>query len=528
MMVNNPLEIYGTVIGVRLFDDMFNILFSMGLFFVPLIILFFENFTKPYESEIENGASTSLRTVGIHLALWAFTMAMFVFPVYPIKLAAISYKPFCSTQAVTSTFGDTGTTYDQVFQSIDGENLKLPLMMEIVLNAMSGLTNSLITSLPCQTDIGALKETVETANFPGPLGQQVARFQRECFAPARVAFNQKPPEGGNYESLIESYGGESDLSWMGSHVFRSLYYPNLYPTDPVSGFPYNEYPSSYVDNNEKAGVQKPEFGYPDCETWWSDPDRGIEHALVEAAQSNQSEDPHLGEIPLMEKMEAWVSSIKNFAHIGSQVTPEDIVARWMLYGDGQEARSLAFNTASGSDQDGALFDQNSLSSQVASLFGNIFADIHQGLGQIDSMTMRSEITEETPILQAIFFCFFLALGPLVIMLGLMTGRGISVIFTYYFLIGSLIFMAFIEKFLRYVEISLENSAVIKLDALASSTLYNVFTKLYFWAPMGYLALMSIAGIGIGAAISNSFSSNSVHGGQSGLLGKITGIIGAIK
>ena len=56
MMVNGPLEIYGTVIGVKLFDALFNILASMGIIFIPLLVLIFENITKPFESEIENGA----------------------------------------------------------------------------------------------------------------------------------------------------------------------------------------------------------------------------------------------------------------------------------------------------------------------------------------------------------------------------------------------------------------------------------------------------------------------------------------
>ncbi len=165
MMMNGPLEIYGVVIGVKLFDALFNILASMGILFLPLLVLFFENITTPFESEIQNGASTSLRRVAIHFLGWVFTVMVFVAPTWPLKVDAVTYKPVCAVNATVSRFKDTGTTYDDAFANLEYSNLKMPIMMAVVLEGFSGFTNAAITTLPCKTDVQAIKNTIDTTRL---------------------------------------------------------------------------------------------------------------------------------------------------------------------------------------------------------------------------------------------------------------------------------------------------------------------------------------------------------------------------
>lgn len=506
MMVNGPLEIYGTVIGVKMFDEMFNILASMGIIFIPLLIMFFENITKPYESEIENGASTSLRKVGIHFLLWVFTVMLFVAPTWNLNVTAITYKPVCAPTAVPSKFGDTGTTYDNAFENLQYQNIKIPIMMGFVLSGMSGFTNAAITSLPCKTDVQSIKNTIDTTRLTPAIAGQVQRFQNECFAPARAKFDSKNPDPTMYMSTMNEYGGQTDLSWIGSHVFQSLYYANMSPSSPVPGFPYAQFPNQYQSYNSKSGVPQPKWGFPSCEQWWTDPTRGLQHQLVQLASQHNPHNPHLGEVPLVDQVESWLAKVKTFTHLGSQVTPEDVISRDMLYDVGS-------NSGFGRFYSGYMNIENSHESQYgqlangtgSALVGTI-ATAGQTIDAVGSALDRAEIAQEIPILQAVLLALALALGPMIIMFGMMTGRGISVIFTYYFLLGSLLFMTFIEKFIHYIEVSLHASQSFSIYAMGDSVImYNIFTKLYFWGPMIYLGLMSIAGIGIGGALQNSFS-----------------------
>ncbi len=514
MMVNGPLEIYSTVMGVKMFDSMFNILASTGIIFLPLLTLLFQNVTTPYESEIENGAATSLKRVGIHFLMWVFTVMLFVAPTHKLDITAISYKPVCMPNATKSTFGDTGTTYDDAFSNLHYESLSLPIMMYLVLGGMSGFTNAMITSLPCKTDVQEIKSTIDTTRLTPQVATQVQRFQNECFATAKAMFDSKDPDPSTYEATMDSYGGQTDLSWIGSHVMQTLYYNNLYPSAPVSGFSYDEYPGQYAAFNEKHGVPKTKWGYPTCQEWWSDPDHGLQHQLVLLAEQHSPNNPHLGQESLGTRVDSWLASAKRFVHLGSQVTSDDVISRDMLYDVGANSgfgRNYTGWMSYSNEEDGPL---SGGSDMVWSGVKNTFAGVGQGVSAAFGAIDREEIAQEIPILQAVLLSFALMLGPLIICFGMITGRGISVIFTYYFLVGSLFFMTFIERFIHYLETSLHASQSAGVYAMGDSpVMYNLFTKLYFYGPMLYLALMSIAGIGIGNSLSSAFENNSAGSGQ---------------
>ena len=522
MMVNGPLEIYGTVIGIKLFDAMFNILASCGAVHLSLVFMFFINITKPYENEIENGASTSLRRVRIHFMLWVFTVMLFVAPTHSVDISAITYKPMCTPSALLSRLDDTGTTYDDTFKEdfahLNYQEIKIPIMMSLMLTGMSGFTNAAIASLPCKTDVQALKGTIDTTRLTPQLQQQVGRFNAECFAPAKAKFTQSPPDKSRYENMLNNYGGQSDLSWMGSHVFQSLYYDNLYPSSPVSGFPAGQFPGQYQSFNSKSGVPQDAWGYPTCNEWWNDSSYGIKQQLVDLVGKHSPTNPHLGNLSFLERMQAWVAKTKQFTHLGSQVTAEDVIARDLLYDKGSNA-GFGANYGGWMDDNADYQAQQSLSLRL--LTGTL-ATAGQATSAAMSSISRAEVATEIPILQSVLIALSLTIGPMVILIGMFSGYGISVILTYYFLVSSFYFMTFVEKFVHYFEMSLHASQSYGLYAMGNSMeMYNIFTKLYFYAPMLYLMMMSVAGIKIGGAVGSSLS-DSVSGAGADFAKKAAG------
>ncbi|MCP4473028.1 MAG: hypothetical protein GY821_00340 [Gammaproteobacteria bacterium] len=237
--------------------------------------------TLPYESPFEHAASTSLRKVSIGFLTWVFVMMLFVVPTHRLTVNKISYAPFCAKNATLSTYGDTGTTYDKTLGSDHYETVKLPIMMTVVLDGLSGFTNAAITAIPCQTNVQEISDTIDTTRLTHDLSHQVQRFQDECFAPARVRFDHRHPEKSTYETTMNNYGGESDLSWIGSYVMQKLYYSDIYPIETVQGFPYSEYPNQYDEFNKKHGyTETSKWGYPSCQEWWTNPDHGLKQQLV--------------------------------------------------------------------------------------------------------------------------------------------------------------------------------------------------------------------------------------------------------
>lgn len=505
MMVNGPLEIYGVVIGVKLFDAMFNILASMGLLYIPLIILFFQNITQPFEQEIQNGASTSLRRVVISFATWVFTVMLFVAPTHSINAKEITYTPHCSKGATTSKFGDTGTTYDHVFGNLNYQDLRLPFMMGFVLTGMSGITNAMITSIPCKTDVQGIKNTIDTTRLTPELTTQTEHFRSECFASARSKFNNHKPQKSQYKSIMNEYGGKSDLSWVGSHVFQSLYYGNMYPQKPVKGFPFRQYPGPYGKfNSNQKGVETPKWGYPSCKTWWNDAQHGLKNQLAQLANKHNPDNAHLGHTSLTAQVRSWLAKVKRNTHIGSQVTAKDVIVRDMLY-------DTAANAGFGHNYSGWMND--SMDNRIApKLLENAASKAGQATKELEGHVKRRDIENEIPMLQAVMISLALAFGPLIIVMGMIAEGGIRTIFTYYFMVGSLMFIPFIEKLISYLEKSMYASQSYGMYAIGHhAMMYNVFTYMYLVGPMLYLSLMSIGGWQISGAVAGGISGTGYSG-----------------
>ena len=508
MMVNGPLGIYGIVIGVKLFDAVFNILASMGVVFLPIAVMFLRNVTTPYESALQNGAHVSLRRLGISFFLWVITVMLCIAPTWSLAVTGITYQPACHKHAVPSHFGDTGTVLDHAFEHIDYGTLHLPILMAFVLDGMSGFANAAITTLPCSTDVNTMADTIDTTRLTSTVATQVRHFSEQCYLPAKAEFDNKTPPKAQYQSVLNNYGGQSDLSWLGSHVFQKLYYSNLYPTGPVMGFVSGQYPYPGSKDNPKLPTPGPsKWGYPTCQQWWSTPEIGLEAQIVALVSKQSINNPHLGYLPLSDRLQSYLAKIKTFTHLGSQITPEDVMAHGVLShlgsnaGFGANATSWVNDTTHGAS--GVLLDPiNDGLMQVGQY-------LHHAYGGLN----RAEIRQEIPIMQAVLLVLALAFGPLVLSIGMLQGNGIRVIFTYYFFIGSILLMPFIEHVLHYLENSLHASQSNGLYAVSHYYLtYNLFTQLYLYGPVLYLLLMSIAGVSLGGVVSNTFGQSAVGTG----------------
>ena len=469
MMVNGPLEIYSAVIGAHLYDNIFNILASTGLAFLPFLSLFFQNITTPYESEITNGADTSLRRVGVQFILLVFFIMLFAAPTHILDVSAITYKPVCSVGAATSHFGDTGTTYDNVFSDLAYQDIRIPLGMAAILSGASGITNAAIVSLPCETDVQKISNVIDTTRLTPELSQEVGRFESECFATARAKFNNTHPQTSQYQHIMDEYGGQTDLSWIGSHVFQTLYYADLYPSDPVSPFPYQNYPYQYQNYNSKAGVDTPQYGYPSCLAWWTDAEYGLENRLLQLVKNHAPNNPHLGDVPITDQLESWLAKVKTYSHVGSQVSAQDVIVHGLLYDVNSDGGFGRFNT---NWMNSDLHHYNILNMPLMAA-GDTLALAGQGYHRVFASIDRSEVNQEIPILQAVLLALCLALGPLILVLG---SYRINVIFSYYFILSSIISITFVEKMIHYLEMSLHASQSYGLGAIANSmVMYNIFT-----------------------------------------------------
>lgn len=506
MMVNSPLEIYSVVIGVRFYDVLFNIFYSFGILYIPLIVLFFQSITPFFSMEDSEAQIRSRKTAVYQVSLFVFSLGIFVAPTRALDVTSIQYKPQCSINAIPSSFGDTGTTYDQVFENLEYQDLKWPLGLAFAMTVVSGVTNAAIVSLPCKTDVQAIKNTITTTKITPEVHRQVSRFANECYAPARSKFDNQAPRRSEYRTLMKNYGGSSDLAWVGSHVFQKLYYGDIYPKGPVPGFSSSQFPGVYNTNNKKSIANT--AGFPNCNEWWNDSENGIKSNLLALVDKHQPNDPHLGEVSIRTKLASKLQNLKNKLHIGSMVDAGDVIAHSLLYDIAADGGFSRFNT--GWMQ--TTTKRNVIDRAVKEAAAQAGAFVDRGVAEIK----RAEIDEEIPIVQAIMLALILMLGPIILVMG---AYRLNVVFTYYFIVSSIISITFIEKFLYYLELSLHDSQSYGMQAfLGYQILFNVFTKLYFIAPLLYLTLMTLCGVRLGDSISHVMSHSISGGSSSKLLG----------
>jgi len=531
MLVNNPLELYSVYIGWREYDYIFSALFQVGLTLLPFLMLVFDNITHPFEQPFGDAADTSLRRVSIELFFMALVFIFCVYPYWPLEINDIQYEPHCSNTGVVSTPGNSGTTYDKVFDSVtsSGEAVKMPPAFALVLGIASGLTNGLIEwSIPCETNVMTMMNQLSLTHLSNDLSEQVKRFNVECYQLANNQFQTQKPEISTYQSVMDENGGESDLQWLGSHVYQSLYYSDMLPDKPVPGFPYGQYPSEYVDDAVTKGeMATPVDGYPTCQQWWADSTYGLKQRIVNEVDEQSSKSAYLGDISSPNMAHDYLENANLIWQ--SNLSDEDFISRQALYwstnADG--VRSVKNHT----------MDANQ--GVIGSLSG-LFMDLGQWNKRYwKTPGERAAISEIFPVMQAMLYLFIVMFMPFVLVLGRYRFR---IFFTLAVMLFSVVFCNFIWEMLQWFEsamlTSLSNPTVPGARYFQNSYLTSVFTVLYVISPLLFLSLMSVAGYQVGGVMERS-----ITGGRSaaagavqdamtpskvaGMAGKIAGTMGKV-
>lgn len=507
MMVQSPLELYTTFLGFKYYDLIWKVCTRFGIAYLPFLMLMINSLTKPFETAIGNGADISFRRTFIEFILMTLVCYLAVAPAFHLDVKEIKYQPICEAGSKVSTPGNSGTTYDDMFQGMLVDSVKVPVILGLALDVSSGTTYSITKSMPCTQNINQLMHAVVMTRFSQRLQNQIRQFNNQCYLPAKAMFNSRNPDPSSYKDVMKEYGGTSDLSWMGSHVLSLLYYPNMRASQPVSPFPYDMFPSPLVDHNVKAGLQqKPTFGYPTCKEWWSDPQYGLEKDIVKEVNNNVPKNSHLSELPLTDRIVSWLHEIH--APFTDSETADDIVARGALY-DANAMKDTHINTGGG----------------VLSHVANIGVTIDQLKDNLFKEPMdQAKAQDLLPIVQAILIFLILMFYPFIMIAG---NYNLKVLTGILFLLFSLIFTTAIWHALTTLQDSVNNSlSYVNFHNPEEKPVFNnFFTTLYYVVPLFFNSLIAGAGVALGdrlnqtakgiSTTSNSSSSSGGPGGGSG-------------
>ena len=412
MIVFSPLSLYTTYLGWQHYDVLFDALWQTGLLYIGFLVIgfrFLKNVLAPAGST-QQATDYALNHFLYELAITVLICILFVYPCVPLEQKGLSFKPLCTMKKNdnlhTSTIKDSGTTYDEAFADLLTNQVKIPIGFSILQNYISSLTYGLMKVTGCTDSLHAIQGDLVSTYIPTELRQQALQFHKQCFIEARNTYLNEPhdeAETKQIETILKRHGGEEDLNWVGSKTFRTLYYTKMTAREPVTGFPFDSYPSPNFQQAAKDDptirTHMPINGYPTCNQWW----KKIRSDLVKASEKAGYFDKHIGRIDVANRVYAYKA--KHKLAWNSDITPEDYIAKILL----QDSRDMQIKSAQ------SLIDPTNNS--VGTMLSRGLVNATQSLKSWTSTPLKREATLQTlPVMHAFFYFFLIIFTPIVLAL----------------------------------------------------------------------------------------------------------------
>jgi hypothetical protein len=476
MMVFEALSLYTTHLGWQMYDLIFDAFSQLGLWAIGLLMIGFRYLkaTATASGEGHYSGNHALNVFILELLLFFIICIAFVYPGIPYSAQENTFRPICNAEGVAdSKVNDTGTTYDDDFIGMTSDTVRLPLGFSVEENVTSALTYSLMKIMSCKDGLNSIKADMISSHLPSTLKGEVSDFKNQCYFEAKLRFQKNQPELSTYSDVMNKYGGRDDLAWVGSHVFRELYYTDIKAKSPVKRYKYSQYPSDNFDQSDVDGKLKPDHGYPDCNSWWVD----IRGSLKDLLEDNGFKNAH-------EKNRAIYLRTLRVLHehnvAGQQHAAEDEVAKDLI------ARTLIENTDDVIDRGGAFQSNNN------GFQGGVSNWLMRTGQAVKSWTItplkRQAIKQTLPIMLALFSFFVTVFMAPVVMLSGCSPKAV----------GAFVGLKFILIFMHFIFFSVTWLTSFLLQAVSgngelTSNIQNMLVMFYFVAAILFMKLSAVWG-----------------------------------
>lgn len=275
--------------------------------------------------------------------------ALACIPTVPLQVADWEYTKICTVNGVeqpisqTMTPGNTGTPADAA-QLISGAlrpiDAEVPILWDVIMRIGAGVSRALNSGGACPNNTSYLDKELRNMSFSGDpaLQAELGQFVHDCFLPARGRFmraaqngtlnnvptvndavnpdqyfaarfrdwRDSPPPN---QHIDEVFSREKDPDYIGSRFYLDtpgLYAPavpgqyhlqvdTLKASVPIAGWSYepgrdcqrhNAAAGNFCTNPSRNSDLANNYGSPTCDEWWSDPNRGLQQKLVQAAEAS--------------------------------------------------------------------------------------------------------------------------------------------------------------------------------------------------------------------------------------------------
>jgi len=492
MGVGSFLEVYTTIFGWLLYDNVWSVLSETGIAYIPFFTVVIKNFAEPYKSqEAKDAASVSQRRMELDIISMFIVVIMVVSPYMNLTLGSQTYNNACTGAAVSG--GTTGTTYDSSFTTtaLGGSVAKVPVWWYMVMNLSGAVGDSVIAGINCSVKVRQVKYEINNLEISDQgLKDDLSRFHNECYLEAMSTVAEDPNAA--EASFTAGAFDEEDREWLGSKFFTSntSFYAAIRAKTPVSGFAFN----ATRDKEYDPSVSTPANGRPTCKDWWENSTNGLLKRLyAEVPVSKNAQLTAFGALfgnTLAKERENAIKTVL----LNSSVATSSL-ERMQLEG---------LNAAEGGIMNGGFIRTAGKTTVGAVTTGVAWAFMTTSL-----ITMQNVI----PNIQALSLMTIYFLLPIILV---MAGYNWGTVITATFAIFALRFLTVIFAVLFFLE-----EKMVKALDVSNNTLSNFanpttqignnvldITIVMMWVimPAAWLGMLAWAGIKVGSGVSTGASS----------------------
>ncbi|MGY2237096.1 conjugal transfer protein TraG N-terminal domain-containing protein [Pseudomonas gingeri] len=276
LYANDYLEYYLTLVGWLVGNGIWEVLTDSGLFALPFMVIVLQEWFKGREKG-PDGNSVLAASASIETRLWLATaVIMFAgIPFIHLDLGTLQFDQSRSEQCQVLQPIPQDTGWGRSFTTLNGQTALVPVWWFFVHSMSKAVTGAAVAAIPCGTDLRQMRMQVYNTRLHDPLlGQEVADFTNDCYGYSRAKLFMNRPT----LSLEQTH----DINWIGSRYFReqSGYYDTYHSRSPRSEWPYDPDRDMGLAQVANGG------GYPTCNQWWNDGDKGLRSRLLAEVESS--------------------------------------------------------------------------------------------------------------------------------------------------------------------------------------------------------------------------------------------------
>lgn len=271
LYTNDYLEFYLTLVGWLISNGIWDVVVDSGVYAMAFIAILIQEWLRARSEGADEGNKGILSVLRIESRLWVATVVMLsaCVPLIDVDIGTLKFDESRSRQCQYLIAQPQDTGWGKSFTSLNNESAAVPTWWFFVHAMSKAVTNAAVASIPCGTDLRQMRIEISTTRIRDPLlAQEVADFTNDCYAASRAKLFMSRPRLDAKEV--------DDVNWIGSSYFSRQpgYYNNYYSRLPRVEWPWDPVRDMAMPRVKNGG------GFPMCDEWWSDAEKGLKARLL--------------------------------------------------------------------------------------------------------------------------------------------------------------------------------------------------------------------------------------------------------